>query len=57
MGFDLEQRDLDDLTNVGKISLGYPHAFLNSSIVRKFVYGERLQSMAKRPESARGLMM
>jgi aryl-alcohol dehydrogenase-like predicted oxidoreductase len=55
--FDLEQRHLDDLTKVGKISLGYPHAFLNSSIVRKFVYGERFQSIAKKPESARGLMI
>jgi aryl-alcohol dehydrogenase-like predicted oxidoreductase len=55
--FDLEQQHLNDLTNVGKISLGYPHAFLNSSIVRRFVYGERMQSIAKRLESARGLMM
>ena len=38
--FELEQRHHDALTEIGKISLGYPHAFLKSKIVSQFMYGK-----------------
>jgi aryl-alcohol dehydrogenase-like predicted oxidoreductase len=43
--FVLDSQQMDDLTKAGKISLGYPHTFLNSPMVRRFVYGEHCASM------------
>jgi aryl-alcohol dehydrogenase-like predicted oxidoreductase len=41
IGFELTPEQMQRLEQVGKIPLGYPHAFLNNKIVRNFVYGDK----------------
>jgi aryl-alcohol dehydrogenase-like predicted oxidoreductase len=39
--FELTPEQMQQLNKVGKIPLGYPHAFLNNRMVRNFVYGNK----------------
>src|SRR5262249_3778452 len=39
--FELTPEQMQRLNQVGKIPLGYPHAFLNTKMVRNFVYGNK----------------
>ncbi len=39
--FELTPEQFQQLNQVGKIPLGYPHAFLNTKLVRNFVYGDK----------------
>jgi hypothetical protein len=39
--FELTPQQMQQLNHVGKIPLGYPHAFLNNKMVRNFVYGNK----------------
>lgn len=39
--FELTPEHMQRLNQVGKIPLGYPHAFLNNKMVRNFVYGNK----------------
>lgn len=39
--FELTPEQMQQLNQVGKIPLGYPHAFLNNKMVRNFIYGDK----------------
>ena len=39
--FELTTDHMAQLNQVGKIPLGYPHAFLNTKMVRNFIYGDK----------------
>jgi aryl-alcohol dehydrogenase-like predicted oxidoreductase len=39
--FEISAEHMQTLNQVGRIPLGYPHAFLNTPLVRNFVYGDK----------------